>query len=145
MFQVSAGVALLGGQGPVVVDDVRKIPALDVARTGAAGTTGHGSSVEATSALVCRVAGRGDCPGCSETPQTLFHVAVGYEVADVPGQAEPGFSRAPDVDDEGGRLLGGSAALGDDQPFWWWPPLRPVGRGVGCLSAVSARGSGIEV
>src|SRR5690606_1211451 len=146
MFQVSAGGALLGGQGQVVVDDVSSVSCLDVARTGTAGTTGHGSSVEATPEFVCRVAGRGDCPGGSETPQTLCHVAVGYEVADVPGQTASGFSRAPDVVDQGGRFFGGGAAFVDDPGFWWWcPPLRPVGRGVGCLRAVSARGRGIEV
>src|SRR5690606_28043319 len=42
-------------------------------------------------------------------------------------------------------VLGSGAALGDDQLLWWCPPLRPVGCGVGCLRAVSARGGGIEV
>src|SRR5690606_20284122 len=145
VFQVSAGGALLGGQGQVVVDDVRGVAALDVACAGAAGAAWHGSAVEATLALVCGVAGCGSCPGGSETPQALFHVAVGDEVADVSRQTAPGFALVPDVVDQGGRFFGSGAALGDDQRLWWCPPLRPVGRGVGCLSAVSARGRGIEV
>lgn len=41
------------------------------------------------------------------------------EVTHVSGQTAFGFSLAPDVVDEGGRLLGSSAALGDNQCFWW--------------------------
>src|SRR5690606_30457148 len=102
-------------------------------------TTGHGSAVEATPALVCRVTGRGDFPGCSETPQTLCHVAVRNESADVPGQAPFGLSLTPDVVDESGRFFGRGAALVDDQPFWWCPPVRAAGRGGGCCYAGRGR------